>query len=205
MKQKLLYHHGRDLESVIYGEVKPNTRYVEDKWFLGAYKWLEKEVGFFPLFLAVGEDHYKTIAMTGYQDNWRRLLSYTLTDRGRRIGVDYRKKGEFPNKVLFSFDELDGIFMDFDYWHIVLNASPDYKIKKKHKRWIFKPFWSKEKWLEKSRRKEWVKWDVQMVVPSLYLPGAKRIWVRNKKTKKYLEETGFENVEVRRLKVEPLI
>ena len=39
--------------------------------FEAAYQWLEHEVGFYPLFLAVGGT-LDAISMTGYQDQWRR-------------------------------------------------------------------------------------------------------------------------------------
>lgn len=188
----LQYHHCTSLESVIFGELKASPEY-SDLDFKGAYSWLEKEVGFYPLFLVVGTTE-ADIRMTGYQDNWRLRVSYRY-ENGKTKGT-YRKAGEFPNLVLFSFEDVDGVFMDYAYWHIVLNANPDYKITNYEKRLIFKPSWSKSKWLRKAKKEPH---SIQLVTPMLYLPNAARILVRNHQTKKLLEEIGFNNIEVRRI------
>lgn len=181
----LQYHHSRNLDSIIFGEVSSHLDYF-DPDFKDAYLWLEKEVGFYPLFLAVGTTE-EDIRMTGYQDNWRVKIS----------DWEYRRTGKFPNIVLFSFESVDGIFMDFDYWHLVLNAGyKNYQMTDYEKRLIFKPSFSKSKWLGKAKEDPH---SVQLVTPALYLPDAERIWVRNQQTKKLLESMGFENVEVRRL------
>ena len=85
-----------------------------------------KEVGFYPLFLSVGaskEDLY----MTGYPNQWARIVCTKIVDR--RIDGTYihknilRKRGEFLNNILFSFEEVDGVFTDYEYWHLVFNIS----------------------------------------------------------------------------------
>ena len=63
---------------------------------------------------------------------------------------------------------------------------------------IFKPSYSKADWLRKARKDPCT---VMLAAPSLYLPDAKRIWTRNNKTKKQLEDMGFENVEAKRIAV----
>ncbi len=188
----LLYHHCRSLDSVVYGEVRANSEHSEP-YFKDAYSWLERKVGFYPLFLAVGASE-EDIRMTGYQNQWRRILSDSSD------GKEYRERGEFPNDILVSFENVDGIFMDYGYWHLVLNAGyKNYQMSDYEKRLIFKPSWSKSKWLKKAKKDPH---SVQLVTSSLYLPDAKRILVRNQQTKKLLESSGFENVEVRRLILE---
>jgi len=188
----LHYPHCRSLNSVVYGEVEASPEY-SDKYLKDAYLWLEKEIGFYPIFLSVGTTD-EDIRMTGYQSQWRRILSEGPN------GKEYRKKGDFPNDVLFSFSDIDGVFMDYDYWHIVLNASyNNYQVTDYEKRLIFKPSWSKSKWLRKSKKDPH---SVQLVTPKLYLPNAKRIWVRNQRTQKLLTSIGFDNIESRKLVLE---
>lgn len=188
----LQYHHCRNLNGVVYGEVRGHPGYY-DQYFRDAYLWLENEVGFCPLFLAVGVAN-EDIRMTGYQNQWARLLS-----KGPDGNI-YRKRGGFPNDVLFSFETIDGVFMDYDAWHLALNA--DYKqhhMTDYERRLIFKPSWSKARWLRRAHEHPH---SVQLVTSSLYLPNAKRLWVRNKTTEALLTSMGFTNIEVRRLLME---
>jgi hypothetical protein len=177
----MLYHHSRDLESVVFGEVKGNPEF-SDPDFRKAYLWLEKEVGFYPLFLAVGATE-EDIKMTCYGDNW--------------IAKTSRKKGEFPNNVLFSFNDVKGVFTDYQYWHFILNANnKNYSMTYHEKKLIFKPSWKESDWLRKARKEPH---SVQLVAPKLYLPDASRIWVRNNATRSLLNKLGFQNIEVRRI------
>ena len=187
----LQYHHCRSLDSVVYGRVEASPEHANED-FKDAYSWLEKEVGFYPIFLSVGTTN-EDIRMTGYQNQWRRILSEGPN------GKEYRKKGDFPNDVLFSFVDSDGTFMDYNYWHLALNAShKNYQMTDYEKRLIFKQSWPKPRWLKKAKSIL----PVQLVTPSLYLPDAQRILVRNQQTKKLLESMGFENIEVRRIILE---
>lgn len=188
----LLYHHCRDLRSVVYGEVKPNPKY-SDPFYRDACLWLEKEVGFYPLFLAVGVTD-EDLRMTGYQNQWRKILSESPK------GKEYRKKGDFPNDVLFSFEKVDGIFMDYDHWHLVLNAGyKQYNMNEYERRLVFKPSWPASQWIRKAKKNQHT---VQLVTRQLYLPDAQRILVRNEKTKKTLRLMDFENIEAKRLLLE---
>jgi len=205
----LLYHHCRTLESIVYGTVRPSPEHAIE-WLKEEYIWLEKEVGFYPLFLAVGgtEDD---IRMTGYDTQWNKRIGTEIVGRkknGNCIQKNVlRKKGEFPNEVLFSFDDFDklqeastdGVFMDYMAWHIVLNSSHcNYQISEQYKRMIFKYSWPKSKWLNYAKKEPH---NVQLVTKELYLPAAKQIWARNNPTKAKLEEMGFRNVEVKRIYV----
>jgi len=185
----LLYHHCRSLNSVIYGEIRASPKHG-DEYFKDAYLWLKKEVGFYPIFLAVGTSD-EDIQMTGYQGQWRKLLSTGPNEE------KYRKKGEFPNDVLFSFENIKGVFMDYEYWHLVLNASHrNYHLTNYENRLIFKPSWSKSRWLSKVKQNPH---SVQLVTSKLYLPNANMIWVRNKQTERLIKSMGFKNTRVRRL------
>jgi hypothetical protein len=197
----MLYHHSIDLENVLYGEIKPNPEH-SDFYLKDAYSWLEKEVGFYPLFLAAGENK-EDIRMTGYQNQWAKIIGSQIVgtkNNGTYIQRNMlRKKGEFPNYVLFSFENIEGVFTDYSNWHIVLNSShKQYQITDYEKRLIFKPSWNKSDWLRKAKKSPH---SVQLVAPSLYLPDADRIWVRNPQTKAVLEAKGFENVQVKRIKI----
>src|SRR3989344_915488 len=188
----LQYHHCRSLDGIVYGRVEASSENA-DEYFKDAYSWLEKVVGFYPIFLSVGTTD-DDIRMTGYQNQWKRILS---EGHNRK---EYRKKGNFPNDVLFSFEDINGVFMDYNYWHIALNAShKNYQMTDYEKRLIFKPSWPKSKWLKKARKNQH---SVQLVTPELYLPAAERIWVRNQQTKELLTSMGFDNVESRRLVLE---
>ena len=188
-KNLLFYHHARPLEHSPYAVVK-QVRDL-DIGFEGAYLWLEKEVGFYPLFLAVGatEEDRK---MTGYQNQWRKILG------GRKGFREYRKKGEIDNQVLFSFTDIqDGIFMDYGYWDYVRNGEHDnYVISKRVRNLIFRPTWNKDKWLQYANKEPD---SVQLIVPELDLRKANSIWVRNRKTQKQLEGIGFRDIKVRRM------
>lgn len=165
----LQYSHCRSLSSVVHGEIKANPKYAEND-FKRAYSWLEKEVGFYPLFLAVGTA-YEDLRMTGYLDN--------------------------SENVLFSFGEVRGVFMDFITWHLVLNSGHNnYKITEYEKKLIFKPSWSKSKWLAKARKEPG---SVQLVTPKLDLSISKRVHARNTKTKKALISLGFDDIKIRNI------
>ena len=197
----LYYHHCRSLDSIAFGIVKANPKY-SDPYLKNAYLWLRKEVGFYPLFLSVGTSE-EDLYMTGYPNQWARIIGTKIV--GRRIDGTHmhknilRKRGEFPNDVLFSFEKVNGIFIDYGHWHIALNAShKNYQMTDYEKKLIFKPSWPKSKWLRRARDKPD---SVQLVISKLNLVNAKRIYVRNSKTKKLLENMGFEDIEVKRMPV----
>jgi len=193
MVEEELFHHSRDLVATKYGVIRPDPKY-SDPDFLPAYRWLEERVGFFPLFVAVGNSN-SARWNTGYQNQWRVKVGYDL-DSQRPI---YRKKGEFPNEALFSFADLSGIFYDSGWWCIVLNDCLNSNhVDKQTQRCLFKASRSKSKWLNQAKKNPG---SVELIVPFLDLSRATTIWVRNQKTKKVVETLGFCDVQVKRIHI----
>lgn len=176
----LNYHHSRPLDEVRYGPVT-QSRVILDEFDaveIKSYDWLARYVGFFPLFLAVG-DSDESIRSTGWQNQWRRK----------------------SNEVLFSFRDIENkAFLDSDYWVIVPGnfANGFYDISEYTRRLILKPSWKKSDWLRTARRDGG---RVEAVVPELDLRTADLISVRNKTTQQLMENQGFKNVQVTRIRV----
>jgi hypothetical protein len=192
---RLLYHYCMPASGVIRGNIVPDrTRSFPD--FLPAYEWVEERLGFFPLFLAVGR--LDEIAwMTGYQDNWRVVTGGETGESGYRKIC--RKKGEFPNLALLSFESVDGVFMDYDYWHIALNAFMNgSRVSRQEESWIFKHSWTKSRWIHAALAGTH---QVQLVTPALPLTEAREIRVRNTATRSLIEGRGFGEVRVYRIPV----
>ena len=183
---------------VKYGTIRADPA-LSDPGFLAAYEWLERELGFFPLFCAVGTSD-EVILMTGYDDNWR------VVTGGRFVSGEYqkirRKKGEFPNLAIFSFDRMEGVFMDYMSWHIALNSCVNADpVSNTEKRQIFKPSWTKCRWIRAAVNESHM---VQLVTPALPLREVAKVQVRNNATKRFLEKSGFQNVEIARFCVHSL-
>jgi len=198
----LLYHRCDKLEDVVYGDIAGSKEFfnpeLHDKEFEEYYSWLSKLVGFHPLFASVGND-IEDIRLTGYQYQWQVVTSYTYDKKGRKKTIEKRKKGEFPNYVLFSFDKLEGEFISSREWgHVIcVRACEDY-IKEFRKLLLLQPDWNRELWEERAIDEPG---DVQLLAKKIDYRKAKRVWVRNKSTKKKLEEVGFAGVEVHRVDV----
>jgi hypothetical protein len=211
---KLLFHHCTNLSTLRYDTIVPSEQHTSKKeeingwddedlagWDVRANNWLKNEVGFYPLFMAVGST-LDDLYATGYSDNWRVTLSSWFDKKKNKQCYTSRKKGEFPNQVLFSFKNIDCVFMDCDWWIVTgYNNSFDdrFETTEQDKRRIFKYSWSRSKWL---RRAANAPESVICVVPKLDLRQADRIWVRNQKTKKIMEKKGFENVFSKRIPVD---
>jgi hypothetical protein len=200
------FHHRIDFKSVIFDRITPSedvTRKKLSSFFPERIDidietlpnlWLEKQIGFYPLFLAYGETD-EDIRMTGYQQNWMRVIS-SRYQCGKNI-VEYVKKGEAKNYILFSFESVQSpVFIDYDEWFCVLNSYPSYDIKKSVVKRLFKPDWNREQWTKKVRREPH---HVMVVVPHLDLRLANRIWARNKKTVTELHKIGFTLAEKNRI------
>lgn len=189
------FHHARLLEHSPFGiatpEYDPND--PEAKLEEEANKWLEKQIGFAPIFMAVGNTE-EDVYMTGYQNQWGKILTQSKDE------TTYLQRGQFPNRVLFSFKDIsDGVFIDYMNWFIVLNSGyRDYQIKDHETRSIFRKSWSRSDWLRYTGRNPH---SVMLVVPQLDLTKADHVSVRNKMTKLTLENLGFSNVDVVKLPI----
>jgi hypothetical protein len=193
--EELLFHHCISLDAVRFGTIRPERKF-SDPEFLPAYEWVEEIIGFFPIFYAVGQIN-AALPMTGYADNWRYLTGGEMVN-----GIyqkTYNRKGNFPNLALFSFDTINGIFMDFQSWHIALNACMNGgNVTPAEQRMIFKPSWSRSRWIRAALNGTHL---VQLIAPELPLPLAKRGYVRNTKTKRIVERMGFPDITIKRVKV----
>ncbi|MDO9324521.1 MAG: hypothetical protein Q7T80_06135 [Methanoregula sp.] len=197
--EDLLFHHCITLDAVRFGTLRPDRKY-SDTEFLPAYEWVEEITGFFPIFYAVGEID-AVVTMTGYADNWRNLTGGEMVNG--RYQKTYNRKGNFPNLAAFSFDTIDGIFMDFQSWHIALNACMNGgSVTPAEQRMIFKPSWTRSRWIRAALNGTH---SVQLVAPELPLTLAKRGYVRNSKTKRIVERMGFPDITVKRVKVTSIL
>ena len=139
------YHHSRPLPYVQY-DIVSQARTSEEP-YKSAFLWLEKELGYYPLFLAVGNTE-DDIRVTGYPEQWRRLLSSGIQN-------EYRQKGQIDNEVLFSFPDIpNGVFLNYGYWwDTILNSEDNnQEVNKWVKKLLFRPTWDKERWLGSGHR-----------------------------------------------------
>jgi hypothetical protein len=99
-----------------------------------------------------------------------------------------------------SFRNVDGIFTDYNAWHIALNGAGnkvEWDATDREFRQIIKPCYNRARWLRLAKAKPHL---VQLLAPQCDLRSAARVWVRNEDTQRAVEEMGFENVKVKRLK-----
>ena len=178
---------------VHFGMITADPVYA-DPDFLPAYEWLEQEIGFFPPFLSVGNSE-TVIRRIGYADNRRVFDRGEFTYSG--FQKYYHKKGEFPNLVLLSFDDVEGVFMDYLSWHIAINACMNKKpVSKQEMKMILKPSWNRRRWIRAAEKGSLC---VHLLTPGLSLDRASRVFVRNQAIKKDMESRGFRNIEVMRI------
>lgn len=200
------------LAQVKRGLLIPDPSYSDEE-YLPAYRWLEQETGFFPLFLAIGTVE-EAVYVTGYSNQWRVYIGGEPSEGGswRKI---YRKAGEFPNYVLFALPlsalagssaetakgSFTGVFTDYQWWNIVLtDCMNGTEVGQKLKRTLFKKSWARSKWLSTAAKDGHL---VQVVAPQIDLDQAAFVWARNQETAEALRKMGFANVQVKRLPVEP--
>ena len=193
------FHHAIPFERIQYGEIIGCKEKSDDDFYLPAFEWLSGEVGFWPIFLAVGKP--SDVYMTGYQNNWRRFLGHRAIYP--KTGKMYFRKvyaKPMQNIVLFSFRHVEGVYTDYDAWHFALGAygnRPQRELTKQEHQQIFKKSWSQSRWHKLAEKQSYV----QLVTGKLDLRTAYRVWVRNKATKKALEKMGFKNVKIKRIPV----
>lgn len=180
------YHHCRPFAHSPYGIVHQGPPDVD---FQAAFDWLASEIGFRPLFMSVGPG-IDALYPTGYDYNWCFKLGPNT----------YRRRGDFPNDVLFSYSDAPpgAIFTDYDAWHMVLHRALTSTLPPTpyESRQILKRSWPMSRWLRQARN---YPGSVQVVVPHLDLRAASRIWVRNQPTRAEMERRGFQHVTVRRI------
>jgi hypothetical protein len=181
---------------IVNGTVRADPAYSADSFLLPAYEWLEAQIGFFPHFISVGTTE-EALYRTGYQDNWRRFMGSEY--RQGAVQKIYRKKGEHPDHVLLSFDDLEGVFMDFMRWHIAINACTNGRpVPVRESTMILKPSWTRSRWLRAAGHSH----AVDLLVPDLPLGSASGVWVRNRTAQRKMKEMGFRNVEIVRVPVD---
>ena len=185
------------LAQITYGTIRADPAY-SDSFFLPAYRWLEEKIGFFPHFVSVGNNE-SALYRTGYQDNWRIFVgSDHVHGTWQKI---YRKKGEFPNNVLLSFDHPEGVFIDYESWHFAINACTNGRtVSTSEMKMILKPSWTSSRWLRAAKKTH----AVDLLLPELPLDKSVQIRVRNGETQKHMGMMGFRNVEVARIPVDTL-
>jgi hypothetical protein len=65
---------------------------------------------------------------------------------------------------------------------------------------VFKKSWTRSRWLREAKDIN-SQLAICLLVPSLDLSKAERIWVRNNLTARLLAEMGFRNIQVKRLRL----
>jgi hypothetical protein len=179
-----VFHHRISLELLLRAgnELKPSEHFTklkpEEDDALIVNRWLEKQVGFYPLFLAVGTQR-DDILQTAYHVQWHRC-------------------GEPLNYVLLSFRDVpDPVFVDEQAWFCVLNSSHcDYRIGPGIRKTLLKRSWTRSRWMRWSKKR-----SAYAVVRSLNPKDADRVWVRNRTTGDLLLKEGYRNVSVHRMRV----
>jgi len=210
----LSFHHCRSVAHVKRGVVEPvrATTFMtapdcaaaggcdwSDDWHSAlaleaAYEWLAVRIGFWPLFVAVGDS-----------DDARRVSGYQLQWRRAEIAA---RAGQPPSKVLLSWSDQPAraVFTDYTEWHIVMNSVREIggdphrlrvKINKAAEASILRPKWDRDRWLRHARGA-----DVQAAVPQLDLATADELWAPNLRAARMLRDLGFptDRVWVRRLR-----
>jgi len=214
--KKPLFHHCASIEVVLRDEIVPSPHWTRSQSLLVSEEmrevrgrpedkdvdehfaddevkpnaWLRDQVGFYPLFLGVG-DSLDAVQMTNYPGQWRDVIGGESFD-GKWKNTR-RRKGKFPNYVLLSYEDLPGVvFLDYDDWFLILNSSHnDYKITDRERRMVLKPSWRRSDWLRKVRRQPG---SVMAVIPRLRPRDALQACVRNEASARLLRDSGFANV-----------
>lgn len=198
-----MYFHAMPLKNVRYALLKASAAY-SSKFYQRAYFWLEQQLNYYPLFLAVGADTSTPYEMTGFSENFKtRVCGYS--QRKQKL-VNCRNPETLPNIVLFRFERsaFETLhYQDYDAWHGILNTysygateadwtSPkSIRLVRRLSPIIFKPNWSESDWLKKV---ETDPGTVQAVTPCLDLRLAARVYCKNQKTRKYLQNLGFTSI-----------
>jgi hypothetical protein len=205
-----MYYHARPFKYVVYGKVEGNPD-PGDPDFEAVYRWLAAKCGYFPQ-VWLSRSHS---IITGMRE----------TAGGRKVVQKARKSD--GDQVMFAFQDIQGFPVAYDPWHWVMgpvmgwNARNPGSVEDSIEE-IDRKIWkgmveidheneragdedpyiatrgcrSFEEWLDKVL---FVKMD-QVVVPSLNLKAAKKVYCKNEKQKKSLRKMGFieDRIEIRR-------
>ncbi len=162
------YHHRRLISHSPYGIVIPDR--VSDK-MRETHEWIESRIGFYPLFLAVG-DTKREVSLTGYTGH-----------------ID---------PALFSFKETpsNGVFIDHEVFlaffvqgRYALQTLKGYKDPME----MFHRDWSKDEWLKQAKNPNGV---VMLATPELDLRKADLITVPNGEGLHKISSLGFGNIQI---------
>lgn len=199
---KISYWHCMPVNLISGPVLVPEPKF-SDSDYLPGYKWLEKRIGYFPLFMAAGNEDSAPYN-AGYNNQWRVVLSSRYCKKKKRvIAISRRAKGDVLNFAMFRFDKLPEVccFLDSSWWSVgVLTPHLNNEVPRESEvRCVLKRSWSHARWLREIKND---KISAELVVPKLDLRDAVEVWVRNKKAKAHLEKLGFKNVQVRRIPVE---
>lgn len=196
--ESVYFYHSMPLERVCNGTITPHPDFSDPEYSC-EYGWLAEQVGFYPLFLAVGKEaDADAVRTTGYDHQWQVSLGLESMPDGTSRKVK-RKAGEFPSSVIFAFkiEALPNVrcYNDYRAWHIAMMRAADGDIGAQLHRSIFKRSWSESKWLRTAANDGAA---LQVVVPHLDLGASSFIWVRNEKTRRQMVARGFQNVSIKR-------
>jgi len=205
-----MYYHCRPIKFVIYGKVEPPPPSELDEYFDGPYKWLGHYCGFFPqVWLSRSRQ-----SITGIRNNKRLKKRQNMKRDG-----GWRKDIKTSNdSVLFEFDPIKGFPLSYTHWEYILN--PLFNVKggiQTQNKAITEFFnsmlrdykadnllygydepdpveddWEKSGCNLEVYLRDYVFKEVdQVVVPTLNLKSAKKVFCRDEKQKKKLRKMGF--------------
>jgi len=199
-----MYYHTHEIKYTTFGKILPPPLDVIDGHMLKCYQWLGKYCGFCSqIWLSRSKS-----CLTGYKN------------RNKQKGSKFfGKRKNFEPNVMFAFDIIKGFYVDFETWCYLLNIlcncndsikEGDDAIKKDLDEY-YKDFLKDQllhpeeildsndilyKWTNSNNYEDFLNKYLfiendQVVVPSLNLKSAKKIFCRNERQVKELRHMGF--------------
>jgi hypothetical protein len=197
----LTAYHCIPLEQVVFDLIVADPKYTNDDTDCSSYTWLAGQVGFYPIFVALGNKDI--IGMTRYHCQFSKpgpKWEYRIGEN-KPVRIVAEKPRLSFNYVLFEFplsalsDRV--VFTDYSYWCTINGDFADTERNPVSVKRTFKRSWSRRRWLEYASAPGW-NWNVQPIVPVLDLRLCKRVWVRNERTRNKVERMGFQNIGIKR-------
>lgn len=210
-----MYYHCRPLKYVEYGKVFPPPDKELWDFMVPAYRWLGNYCGYCPQ-VWLSRSH---LSITGYK-------SFRMMKKRENVMRKRSETRDSNDSVLFGFDVIKGFPVDFGMWEFILMFMPDNSssLEEKNKE-IARELNEivrecKADGIEEPVDREFVAWESchgnidlflkkhlfvekdQVVVPSLNLKVAKKIFCRDEKQKKKLRHMGFieDRIEIKNMK-----